>query len=115
MSHLIPPTTLHRFWSKVDKVSSPTGCWIWTGAFNTPKRLWRGQRTRRPSFKLAKNLTVYAHRLALSLADGTPLYTHQGEEACHDPSCANPKCVNPYTSAKTRSAAVTPFSAPTGW
>ena len=88
--------TLNRFWSKVDKLTHPNGCWIWTGAYNTPKRLWKGARTRRPSFRLTSDCTVYAHRLALCLADATNLWDHQHEEACHDPTCANPQCVNPY-------------------
>lgn len=92
----LTPTQLTRFWAKVDKSrDTPHGCWIWVGAYNTPKKLWRSARTRRPHFAITHDLIVYAHRLVLCLMDGTNLWDHQREEARHV-VCANPQCVNPY-------------------
>jgi hypothetical protein len=80
-----------RFWAKI-VIGAPDACWIWTGAYNTPKhRRWQG--TRRPIFKLMPGVVLYAHRLALSLEDGVPLDERRGLHCRH--RCHNPRCVNP--------------------
>lgn len=69
-----------RFWKKVDKLSPPGGCWIWTGSkskfgygvFRTPGGC------------------VGAHRVAWILANGA---IQNGLRVCH--KCDNPPCVNP--------------------
>lgn len=94
--------TLQRFWSKVDRSGGLLACWEWQGAYNRPsetyRRKHRGGQSRRPVFKLTSTadgwgLTVYAHRLSLSIHDGVPLYERQGLEACH--TCDNYRCCNP--------------------
>lgn len=95
----LTPDTLARFWAKVDKVSDPNGCWLWTGAMNTPKNHHRWGSTRRPTFLLTTTVpkdVVYAHRLALAIADGVDLMLRDGLHACHETFCSNPACVNPY-------------------
>lgn len=70
-----------KFWAKVDKVSSPHGCWLWTG--NKPKGygLFR-----------VKGRTLMAHRFSWSLVHG-PI--PKGLNVCHDcPGGDNPSCVN---------------------
>lgn len=88
-----------RFWAKVDRSGGPDACWPWLGAFNRPseafRRKHRGGWSRRPVFYWGAGLVVYAHRLALSLTDGVPLWERHGLEACHRPACSNYRCVNP--------------------
>jgi hypothetical protein len=73
---------------------------LWKGAYNRPGERFRqrfnGGVSRRPVFKISKEVgVVYAHRLALSIADGVPLFERVGLEACHRPECGNYECVNP--------------------
>lgn len=72
-----------RFWEKVDKSSSPHGCWLWTaskypdgyGVIRTPA----GSRG--------------AHRVSWELANGP---VPDGLNVCHNcPGGDNPACVNP--------------------
>ena len=68
-----------RFWSKVDKTSSPNGCWLWMAA----RSAWGYGRScimgrERP-----------AHRIAWELTNG-PI--PEGLRVCH--SCDTPACCN---------------------
>lgn len=108
VSASVPPTTpepwysaavADRFWAKVER-DGLFGCWIWTGAYNRPgenfKRKHAAGDSRRPVFKLSVTIgNVYAHRLALALTDGVPLWQRKGLEACHRIECRNFQCVNP--------------------
>ncbi len=71
-----------RFWAKVDRTQGLLACWEWIGAYNRPSENFRrkhgGGDSRRPVFNYGYGLVVYAHRLALSLADGVPLYDRVG-------------------------------------
>ncbi len=76
-----PARFVSRFWGKVDKASSPSGCWLWTG--NRDKRAYG-----RFSVSAAKN--AFAHRVAWEYVNG-PIA--DGLCVCH--RCDNPPCVNP--------------------
>lgn len=70
-----------RFWSYVDKLVDPNGCWIWTGWLDKhgySQVYWNGERAR------------LSHRVAYRLAYGD---IPEGLFVCH--SCDNPRCVNP--------------------
>jgi hypothetical protein len=95
---------LERFWAKVDRSGGENACWPWIGAFNrAKKRKWETEGRPRPVFWLSGlsrvpggQIIVYAHRLSLTLCDGTSLDEHDGEECCHAPVvCDNFCCVNP--------------------
>lgn len=76
-------TVDQRFDAKVDKGSSPHGCWLWTGAMNEKGY---GQ------FSVNGRNTP-AHRFALERAIGA---LSGGLKACHNcPERDNPACVNP--------------------
>lgn len=69
-----------RFWSKVDKLSHPDGCWLWEGF--------------KPGFGYGffsvKGTLHRAHRVSFTIANGDfDLNLH----VLH--SCNNPACVNP--------------------
>jgi hypothetical protein len=72
-----------RFWPKVDKVSSPIGCWLWTGAknFNTGYGCVRGD----------DGKTVTTHRASWRLAGRAA--PAAGNDICH--RCDVRNCVNP--------------------
>ena len=72
-----------RFWFYVDKISSPRGCWIWTGCLGKGRYDGYGRVNRRGISKLA-------HRWSWELANG-PI--PNGKIICH--RCDNPPCVNP--------------------
>jgi hypothetical protein len=78
-----PKPLQERFWAKVDKASSPNGCWLWTGAtgnfgYGVIGRGRRGEGTAR------------AHVLSYEWANGLiPV----GMVICH--ACDTPACVNP--------------------
>lgn len=69
-----------RFMAKVDKSTTPDGCWPWTGARNRDGYGW---------FAFGKKKGG-AHRFAL-LLDGRLLT--DGQIVCHH--CDNPPCVRP--------------------
>ena len=78
-----------RFWSRVDKDSSPHGCWLWTAY--TQYGYGRFKLNGRPEL---------AHRIALaiqSIKDGRiSLPIGHSLEAAHNcPGGDNPSCVNP--------------------
>lgn len=69
-----------RFWSKVDRESSPRGCWLWTG---TKNRAGYGR------FNV-RGRPVQSHRFVLILTVGA---IPRDKIVCH--ACNNPSCVNP--------------------
>jgi hypothetical protein len=74
-------TTPHdQFWARLDTTSSPTGCWLWTGA-KDPCGYGNLKRDGRYS---------KAHRVAYELANG-PI--PKGVRVLH--RCDNPPCCNP--------------------
>lgn len=75
--------TLERFWSKVDKTSSYTGCWIWTAS-----KLTGGY----GAFKFDGSM-VRAHRFSWEIENGNVPEDLQVLHNC--PGGDNPSCVNP--------------------
>lgn len=73
-----PKDPIKRFWSKVDKTSTPDGCWPWLGPLDT---CGYGM------IKISRR-TFKAHRVAYELAYG-PI--PEGLEICHH--CDFPGCV----------------------
>ncbi len=72
-----------RFWFYVDKGSSRTECWIWTGCVGKGKYDRYGRVNRDGGAKLA-------HRWSWHLHNGP---VPKGMIVCH--KCDNPPCVNP--------------------
>jgi hypothetical protein len=81
---VLTETRLSNFWSKVDKESSSTDCWLWTGA----KQGGRGGKY--GAFQLGWKIQKRAHRLSFEIANG-PI--PDGMMVCH--VCDVPLCVNP--------------------
>jgi hypothetical protein len=81
---VLTETRLSNFWSKVDKKSSSTDCWLWTGA----KQGGRGGKY--GAFQLGWKIQKRAHRLSFEIANG-PI--PDGMMVCH--ACDVPLCVNP--------------------
>lgn len=73
---------LPRFWAKVDKVSSPNGCWEWT------------ERLSKSGYGLIsfKDVSYLSHRVSFLLSG--KVFTEEKKFACH--TCDNRKCVNPH-------------------
>lgn len=69
---------ISRFNAKIDKVSSETGCWVWTGALAHGYGRFRFD-----------NRTVQAHRLSWFI------YTKVQPALDLDHLCRNTQCVNP--------------------
>ncbi len=69
-----------RFWSKIDKISSPDGCWLWTACTNGRYGL----------FSWLKGCSRYVHRISWMISFGK---VPKGMCVCH--KCDNPLCVNP--------------------
>lgn len=70
-----------RFWPKVDKVSSPCGCWLWTSVIAP---------TGYGMFAGGRGAMVYAHRWAYEATVG-PI----PDGLVIDHLCRNTRCVNP--------------------
>lgn len=78
---------LHNFWKKVDKTSSPHGCWLWTAS----KKDGYGQ----VGYYTAKlfGVSQLAHVTSWILCRGP---VPKGKNVCHDcPGGDNRACVNP--------------------
>jgi hypothetical protein len=71
-----------RIWSKVDRDTSPDGCWPWLGKIS---------RNGYGLFSTAPGRFKTAHRAVWEVANGRPLVSI--EVACH--ICDNPRCVRP--------------------
>lgn len=75
-----PDTYVRRFWMRVDKTTSPDGCWLWTGSL-TEKGYG--------NVKLNKRL-VGVHRLAYQWAKGPIPEGLQIDHLCRVRHCVNP-------------------------
>lgn len=73
------PTIEERFWSKVDKTSSPSGCWLWTAGKDEDGYGRFFHKTR----------TIGAHVVSRWWDTG------RKPKLCVMHSCDNPPCVNP--------------------
>ena len=69
-----------RFWAKVDKTTTPSGCWEWTGCRN----IWNYGKIQ------IKGKSVGSHRVAWELTNGS---IPSGIQVCHH--CDNPPCCRP--------------------
>jgi predicted transcriptional regulator len=69
-----------RFWEKVDRTTTPDGCWPWLA----------GKSAGYGSFRITEKLAVVASRFSWELING-PI--PEGLFVCH--RCDNPPCVNP--------------------
>ena len=76
-----------RFWAKVDKTTSPDGCWLWMGGKDKP---WNDKMTSGYGRFSAHLKQVGAHRVSWELTNG-PI--PEGLEVLHH--CDNPPCVRP--------------------
>jgi hypothetical protein len=84
-----------RFWERVDKVSDPLGCWLWTGAKDTSKYgsiFWNGKM--RSTHRLAYCLTGHTIPNGLELA--------HSENCKGKKHCCNPKHLTPKTRIENR-------------
>ena len=76
-----------RFWSKVDKISDPNGCWLWTAALNRKKY---GQ------FRY-KGKTRIAHRLSYAMHKGRIPKNKTIDHLCCVRHCINPEHLEAVT------------------
>lgn len=86
-----PRTVEERFWSRVDKLSSPNGCWLWTGS-----RITSGY-GRITFTEDGRERLVVAHRwsyeaLVGPIPDGLVL-----DHLCRVRHCVNPAHLEPVT------------------
>ncbi len=75
------PTTITRFWSKVDTSAGPDACWPWLAARFAGKEygVFRHE---------GKNLR--SHRVAYELSHGPVLLGFMVLHSCDNPACCNP-------------------------
>jgi len=69
-----------RFWAKVDKTSSPSGCWLWTAGKTSAGY---------PEFVIDGSL-FYAHRISYAMRHGATPDTKLLMHSCDIPACVNP-------------------------
>jgi len=69
---------IKKFWSKVDRSSSPDDCWLWTGALSPYGNFYYDKKR------------IYAHRFSFTITYGD---IPNGVLICH--KCDNPACCNP--------------------
>jgi hypothetical protein len=82
-AHMFIRTEQERFWSFVEKTSSPTNCWIWIGALD--EKMYGIFTTDHPK-------KVKAHRYSWELANK---HTIKSSLLCVCHRCDHPYCVNP--------------------
>lgn len=86
------PAQIERFWSRVDKLSDPGGCWLWVGSLKPDGYA---------QTKVADKANVLVHRLAYTLCVG-PIpagltIDHVKERGCTHRHCVNPAHLEPVT------------------
>ena len=69
-----------RFWAKVDRETTPAGCWPWTGKLNAEGR---GRFT-------AGHVTDYAYRVAWQTVHGEIQPSAVVRHLCGNPACCRP-------------------------
>ena len=76
-----------RFWKYVDKLTTPNGCWPWTGSKDSHGygHFWLNDRL------------VLAQKVAWELVNGPMPKGKQGLHTCDNPPCARPDHVFPGT------------------
>ena len=74
--HLEARTPASNFWRHVNRVSTPDGCWPWTGGTHT--------------FGYGSTAQGSAHRVAYKLAKGEIPPGHVVRHQCHNPICCRP-------------------------
>jgi len=79
-----PKNRMDSFWSRVDRVSSPTGCWLWTGQLD------------RKGY--GKVFGAGAHRVAYEEIHG-PLDGRHLHHICRTRNCVNPTHLVPIADA----------------
>lgn len=79
------PTTVARFWSKVDVRDNDIECWEWKASKNA------GGYGR---FK-ANGTTQNASRIAWEIAHDAPLWGKVARHTCDNPACCNPAHIIP--------------------
>lgn len=79
-AHEVDPCTRARFWARVDRETTPEGCWPWTGTLN---REGRGRFT-------VNGETTYAYRWSYVLERGPVTHTDVVRHLCGNPACCRP-------------------------
>jgi hypothetical protein len=88
----VSPGTVERFWPKVDKTSSPDGCWLWTAALSQAGYgAFGAERVN------GRNRFVHAHRFAYELLVGPIPEGLQLDHLCRNRACCNPAHLEPVT------------------
>lgn len=76
------PTLVARFWNRVDKTSSPFGCWLWTGPANSQGSGY---------LRLPDGTMLMAHRVVYELTfKPTGKYRFNVRRSCGNLLCVNP-------------------------
>lgn len=88
-----------RFWEKVDKTSSASGCWLWLGA-KEPHGYG--------SFNIGNRTNRAAHRVAYLLTVGPIPSGMTLDHLCRNTSCVNPAHLDPCTSGVNTSRGTSP-------
>lgn len=76
LEHLEPRNEATNFWRHVDRITTPEGCWPWTGGKHT--------------FGYGSTVNGSAHRVAYKLAKGEIPAGHVVRHQCHNPICCRP-------------------------
>ncbi len=79
-AHEVDARTRARFWARVDRETTPEGCWPWTGTLN---REGRGRFT-------VVGETTYAYRWSYVLERGPVTATDVVRHLCGNPACCRP-------------------------
>lgn len=85
----ILPTTVERFWAKVDRTGGPHACWPWTGALDPSGY---------GAFKI-DGKKYNSHRVAFAIEHGELPRDGMALHACDNRACCNPACLRSGNSA----------------